>query len=182
MLLGFLVCSFGILTLILSHNHSLTDRILSHIPVPGPKTSLAADPGLVKQMRMETVKAHLTYLSDREPTMVVTASVTNDALLPVANLVSEATGFVDGKAVASRSGRCGRVVSTRLLGRMRSEELNVLQNIGPPAHVSTPPGEELTCQVMLTGSRAEEFDRVEFRIVSVEPLRNHHHPRFASWE
>jgi hypothetical protein len=181
-LMGFLLCAFGIVSLMLTHNHTWTDKLLSCIPAPGSRTSLAADRGLINQMHTKRASARVARLSDRQPTLVVEAQVSNDSLIPVTKIVIQATAYADGNPLSTRSSHCGRVVSERLFSRMRGEELNVLLDIETPASEATMPGDEITCQVTLSGRAATEAEEIGVRIASVEPLPGHRFPRFASSE
>jgi hypothetical protein len=176
-LLTSLITTFAIVALFMAHNHAWTERLLARLPVPGPAPSLAADPGLVSQMRIVTSQAWYTKLADQTPALVAEAVVVNDSLVPVSNVIVEATIYKGEDHVGAARVSCGKPVSNRLLGRLRREELRALSELDPPATRPLATGESLRCQVAFAGIKtgAEE---VSFRIASVEPLPGHPAPLF----
>jgi len=174
-LLVSLVMTFSVVTVFMVRNHAWTDEFLSRLPVPGPATSLAADPSLTGQMRIATSRAWFTKLADQTPALVAETVVVNDSLVPVRNVVVEATVYDGEEHVGAARVSCGKPVSNRLLGRLRREELRALRDLAPSATRPLATGEKLRCQVAFTGlkSGAEE---VTFRISSAEPLPGHPDP------
>ncbi|MFQ5351726.1 MAG: hypothetical protein ACE5D3_01480, partial [Candidatus Binatia bacterium] len=176
-LLASLVTTFGITTLVLVYMHPWTDALLSHIPMFGPATSLAADPSLLAQMRTSGGSAYATTINDRKHALVLAASVTNDSLVPVTNIVLGAEAWIGGRSIASATELCGKVVPARLIRRLSTEDLKVLAELPPPPSFSLLPGQSADCQVTFRRAQ-EEIEEVSFRIVSVEPLPGHLPPRF----
>ena len=176
-LLASLNALFGILALFMARNHAWTDEIMAELPLPGPATSLAADPGLVGQIRIGRRAAWYTTLVDRTPALIAEAEVVNDAIVPVRNVVIEAHAYDDGRPVRTVSGKCGRPVSNRLIGRLPRDELRALLDLEPPESTPLGPGESMDCQVAFAGLEAGA-DEVVFKVSSAEPLPGHSRPRF----
>jgi hypothetical protein len=174
-LLQALLAAFAIFALFLGHEHAWADRILAHVPMPGPATSLAADPSLAAQMRLIGRTAWYTRLADRTPVLVAEADVANDSLMPVNKIIVAAEAKVGGETKAKAIARCGKAVSNKLLGRMPREELATLLDLDPPAAPPLLPGETRRCQVAFAGM-APGAEEVVVRIVSVEPLPGHPRP------
>jgi hypothetical protein len=172
-----LITTFAIVALFMARNHSWSDAMLSRLPAPGPATSLAADPALADQMRIVTSQAWYTRLADQTPALVAETVVINEALVPVGNVVVEASVYAGDDNLGTARVSCGKPVSPRLLGRLRREELRALGDLSPAEVRPLATGESLRCQVAFAGIRpgAEE---VTFRIASVEPLPGHRAPLF----
>lgn len=177
MLLLSMISAFGILSLFMARNHAWTDKVLAELPLPGPATSLAADPGLAGQIRIGESRAWYTALVDRTSALVAEAEVVNDAIVPVTNIVVEAHAYVSGLPVRTISGMCGRPVSNRLLQRLPREELGALLDLEPPFSTPLDPGESMDCQVAFAGLEPGA-DEVVFRVASAEPLPGHSKPQF----
>lgn len=176
-LLVSLITTFAIVALFMTSNHAWTDAVLTRLPAPGPATSLAADPELAGQMRIVTSQAWYTRLADQTPALVAETVVVNDALVPVNNVVVEASVYAGQNHLGTARVSCGKPVSQRLLGRLKRDELQALSDLSPPETRPLAAGESLRCQVAFAGIQpgAEE---VTFRIASVEPLPGHQAPLF----
>lgn len=176
-LLVSLITTFAILALFMARDHPWTDALLARLPAPGAATSLAADPTLASQMRIVTSQAWYTKLADQTPALVAETVVINDALVPVNNVIVEASVYAGEKHLGTARVSCGKPVSPRMLGRLKRDELRALDDLRPPETRPLATGESLRCQVAFAGieSGAEE---VTFRIASVEPLPGHREPLF----
>jgi hypothetical protein len=182
-LLTSLVGVFGLLALVMGYNHHWTDSVFARMPWPwpGPATSLAADPGLAEQLRLDEARARFTTLADETLALVVEATVTNDSFIPVRNVVFQAVAFQDEQAVRGATASCGVAVSDRLLRRMPRSELAVLGRIEPDPPEVLEPGQSQVCQVAVPGV-PPEAQEVAVRIASAEPAPNHPSPTFRPWE
>ena len=176
-LLASFVTTFAIVALFMVRTHSWAETVLTYVPVPGAATSLAADPGLISQMRIVTTQAWHTQLSDQTPALVAETVIINDALIPVNNVIVEASVYDGEDMLGTARVSCGKPVSNRLLGRLRREELRALGNLRPPTTRPLATGEKLRCQVAFAGIDANAKE-VTFRIASVEPLPDHPLPLF----
>jgi len=172
-----LTAGFVIIALFMAGNHAWTDAITAALPVPGPATSLAADPGLSSQIRITRSRAWYTTLADQTPTLIAQATVVNDALLPVSNILVEGQAYRDGKAVRSALGVCGRPISNRLIRRLPRDELRALQRLQPPTPTAMVSGSSMECQLAFAGIKPGATE-VSLRIASVEPLPGHRSPLF----
>ncbi len=176
-LLASLVTTLAIVALFMARNHAWAERVLARLPAPGPATSLAADPGLAQQIRIVASDAWFTKLDDQTSALVAESVVVNDSLVPVRNVVIEASVLQGGTPVATARVSCGKPVSDRLLRRLSREELHALAELEPPATRPLATGERLRCQVAFAGI-APGDQEVTFRIASVEPLPGHPDPLF----
>ncbi len=174
-LLGSLVCGFGLVTLLLTHNHSWTDALLRRLPSPGGRSSLAAGAGLIAQMRTKNAAARLAHLSDKSTALIVRSDVVNESMIPVSNIVVEAVVLTDNHRIVSARSQCGKVVSETLLNRLPRDELDTLLEVPVPSDTTLAPGATLQCQIALPGI-GEAADEVEFRVASVEPFPGHPRP------
>jgi hypothetical protein len=172
-----MMSAFAILALFMARNHSWTDKVMAEFPLPGPATSLAADPGLAGQIRIGKSRAWYTTLVDRTSALIAEAEVVNDAILPVTNIVVEAHAYQDGSPVRTISGMCGLPVSNRLLQRLPREELGALLDLEPPFSTPLGPGQSMDCQVAFAGLEPGA-DEVVFRVASAEPVPGHSKPLF----
>jgi len=180
-LLGSLVFSFGLLALILAYNHSWTDTLMRSLPIPGPRTSFAADPGLIGQMRAAKPDVRSVALADQSRAVVIETDVVNESPLPVSRVVLEATAFTGGKPVAKIASDCGKVVSDKLLSRLPPDELGVLVAIPSPNSERLEPGRAIHCQIAFPPP-VPAADDFRVRVASVEPLPGHPPPRLSPWE
>jgi len=169
-LLCALLLSFALIAAFMVQNHGWTDSLMAVLPFPGPRASLAADPQLAPQLRLENVRAWDATLADQTSALIAEAWVTNDALVPVHRVLVTAEARVDGHTVATQSGTCGKAVSSRLLRRIGRDELMALREIDPPAPVR--PGQKIPCQLAFTGI-VPGVKEVVVRIASVEPYPGH---------
>jgi len=174
-ILGALLASFSLIALFMVHDHTWTDEITAHLPLPGPAMTLAADPSLALQMRMINARAWNTILADQTPTLMAEADIANDALLPVERIVVRAEARIEGRTKAVASAVCGKPISNRLLGRIGRDELETLMSLDAP--LSVEPGHRLACQIAFPGL-VPGVEEVQLRIASVEPSPGHHPPVF----
>lgn len=174
-LMSSVVVVFGLLSLFLTHYHEWSDRLGLVLPWPGVATSFAADPALAAQVRVSELIVTRTKLADETQALVAEARVTNDSLIPIRNVVVEATLVKDGKEGRKASSLCGKSVSQRILGRMPRSELTALMRMQPAGTVELDTGSSTTCQVALigTGMEMEDGDEIELRVASVEPTPGH---------
>lgn len=174
-LLASLVTGFAILALFMTHHHTWTDSIMAKLPLPGPAASFAADPSLSQQLRFRDQRAWNTMLADQTPTLVAEATLVNDALIPVRNVVVFAEAMAGGRAVATMIVPCGKAISNRLLGRIGRDELRTVRDLAPNRAVA--PGQSLPCQVAFAGVEPGT-EEVRLTIASAEPLPGHLPPSF----
>jgi hypothetical protein len=180
-LLGALNVAFGILSVFMMRNHAWTDRFMASLPIPGTGTSMAADPSLMRQMKIGATRAWYVTLADQSSTLVAETEVANDSPLPVTKIVVEAHAYDDGVPVRTVSTMCGLSVSQRLIGRLTREDLAALLDLAPPAPLPVAPGETIRCQLAFPGLK-EGAEEVAFRIASAEPFPGHPPPRLLPAE
>jgi len=176
LLLG-LDVTFALLTLFMVQRHAWTDGFLAGVPMPGTRTSMAADPGLMRQLRVADTELWFTDLADQSSTLVADVDVENNSSLPVTKIVLEAQAFGSGAWVRTVSALCGLAVSPRLLGRLDREELVSLLDLAPPDTRAIQPGTSVRCQLAFPALQAG-VDEVMFKIASAEPSPGHPAPRF----
>ena len=176
LLLG-LDVAIALLAVFLVQRHDWTDRFLATVPMPGTRTSMAADPALMRQLRVADTELWLSELADQSSTLVADVDVENNSSLPVTNIVLEAQAFDSGAWVRTVSSLCGLAVSPRLLGRLHRQELVSLLDLVPPDPLEVPPGDSVRCQIAFPGL-ATGADEVMFKIASAEPSPGHPVPRF----
>ena len=176
LLLG-LDAAFALLAVFLVQQHEWTDRFLANFPMPGTRTSMAADPALMRQLRVGETSLWFTGLADQSSTLVADVDVENNSSLPVTKIVLEAQAFDSGAWVRTVSTLCGLAVSPRLLGRLQRQELVSLLDLAPPDPLDVPPGASVRCQIAFPGLAAG-VDEVVFKIASAEPSPGHPVPRF----
>jgi hypothetical protein len=183
-LMSSVVAIFGLFSLFLTHYHEWNDRLALGVPWPGVATSFAADPGLATQVRVSEVTVKMTKLADQTQALIAQVRLTNDALIPIRNVVVEAILIQDGEDGRKASALCGKNISSRILGRMPRSELTALMRMRPRESVELETGASTTCQVALIGTEEEleEIDEVELRVASVEPRPGHRLSRFRSPE
>ncbi len=181
-LLATLLLAFVLLSLFMVRHHAWTEKVTSRLPWPGLRTSLAADSALPAQLRIDSSRAWYTDLADRTPVLVVRADVMNEALIEVDRIVLEGRAVTsDGTTVAVRSGSCGKIVSERLLRRLRKSELRALEELTPGRSAVASPGTVVHCQITFAGIEPGASE-VLLRIVSAEPLPGHSPPLFPPSE
>jgi len=181
LLLALLVTASLTAVFMVTH-HTWTERVMSALPVPGPMASLAADPSLIAQMRLERPHAWIAHSADRIPVLVVEAEVANAALIEVVNVTLEALALgPDGRLLARRRALCGKPLSRRLLGRLRVEEIAAATSARPARPLALEPGHRTRCQVAFAGLEPG-VSEVSLRIASVEPLPGHSRPLFLPGE
>jgi hypothetical protein len=173
-----LVGLFALFALYLDHDHAFADRLAASLPSPGSASSLAADPTLAAQLRVDRMSARIATLDDRSRALVADVRVTNDALIAVRHIFLEARALVGGRE-RSVVARCGHAVSNRLIGRMQRGELAALMELTPSDPGRLEPGESTQCQVAMVGLK-DEVDEVTLRIASAEPVPGHPAPRFLA--
>ncbi len=166
---------FVLIALFMTRNHTWTDRVMAALPLPGARTTLAADPSLVGQVRIVAPRAWTIELADRTPAVVAEARVVNDARVSIRRIVLEGALRADGRSAAVRSALCGKTLSPRLLRRLRADELGAFDRIDVPSRLE--PGRAAPCQIVFTGV-ASRVENVVLRIASVEPDPNHSPPAF----
>lgn len=176
LLLG-LDVAFALLTLFMAQRHAWTDGFLAAVPMPGTRTSMAADPGLMRQLRVADTELWFSDLADQSSTLVADVSVENNSSLPVTKIVLEAQAFGSGAWVRTVSALCGLAVSPRLLGRLDREELVSLLDLAPPDTRAVQPGTSVRCQLAFPTLQSG-VDEVMFKIASAEPSPGHPVPRF----
>lgn len=179
-LLASSVCGFGMLALLLSHDHTRTDRLLAMLPSPFAQSSLAADPELSAQVETRNPRARLTRLADQSTALVVEAEALNTSSLPLARVVMEATLVSEAGPSLKARAECGKVVSETLLNRLSPEAVATLMEI-PVATNALAPGHSVSCQMALPGVDSAAHE-VEVRIASAEPLPGHSRLRLRPWE
>ena len=167
----------ALFALFLAQRHDWSDRFLSRVPMPGTRTSMAADPGLMQQLRVTEVELWFSDLVDQSSTLVADVDVENPSSLPITNIVLEAQAFDSGAWVRTVSALCGLAVSPRLLGRLRREELVSLLDLSPPDPLDVPPGATVRCQIAFPGV-SSGVDEVMFKVASAEPSPGHPAPLF----
>ena len=113
---------------------------MASLPIPGTGTSMAADPSLMRQMKIGATRAWYATLADQSSTLVAETEVANDSPLPVTKIVVEAHAYDDGAPVRTVSTMCGMSVSQRLIGRLTREDLAALLDLAPPAPLPVAPG------------------------------------------
>jgi hypothetical protein len=180
-LLAALNLAFAVLTVFMARNHAWTDAFMALVPLPGTGTSLAADPSLARQVKLESTTAAYRTLADQSSALVAEAEVVNRSLLPVTKIVLEAHAYGDGLPMATVSAMCGLSVSERFISRLAREELRALLELAPPSPHPIEPGERVRCQIAFPGLK-RDADEVVFRIASVEPFPGHPPPRLLSAE
>ena len=176
-----LVVSFGFLSVFLVYNHEWTDAQMARLPWPGASTSLAAERGLAEQMRVTNPFARMTNLRDNTPTLVAEATVVNDSMIPVSNMVLEAQAFAGDTLLRTASARCGTGVSGQLFAHMKAQDLDALKALRPSLPSIVASGAATQCQVAMAGLRGGA-DSVELRVTSVEPLAGHRSSLFRLQE
>jgi hypothetical protein len=180
-LLGALNVTFGILSVFMIRNHTWTDSFMASVPVPGTGTSMAADPSLMRQVKIGATRAWYATLADQSSTLVAETEVANESPLPVTKIVVEAHAYDDGVPVRTVSTMCGLSVSQRLIGRLAREDLAALLDLTPPSPLPVAPGETIRCQLAFPGVK-DGADEVAFRIASAEPFPGHPPPRLLPAE
>jgi len=180
-LLGALNVAFGLLSVFMTRNHAWTDAFMARLPLPGTGTSMAADPSLMRQMKIGATRAGYATLADQSSTLVAETEVTNDSPLPVTKIVVEAHAYDDGIPVRTLSTMCGLSVSQRLIGRLTREDLSALLDLAPPSPLPVAPGDTIRCQLAFPGLKAGA-EEIAFRIASVEPFPGHPPPRLLPAE
>lgn len=176
LLLG-LDLAFALLALFMVQRHDWTDRFLAGVPMPGTRTSMAVDPGLMRQLRVADTELWFTGLADQSTTLVADVDVENNSSLPVTKIVLEAQAFDSGAWVRTVSTLCGLAVSPRLLGRLEREELVSLLDLAPATTRAVQPGTSVRCQLAFPVLEPG-VDEVMFKIASAEPSPGHPVPRF----
>ncbi|MFT4571756.1 MAG: hypothetical protein ACI8TX_003112 [Hyphomicrobiaceae bacterium] len=171
-----MVGMFVLFALYLDHDHVFADRLAAALPSPGVGNSLAADPTLAAQVRVDDLTARITMLEDQTTAMIAEARVTNDALIDIQHVVMEASVVTEGRE-RSVLARCGHAVSDRLLKRMPRSEVTALMRITPSDPAVLGSGESTRCQVAIANVR-EGIDKVTVRIASAEPIPGHPDPLF----
>jgi hypothetical protein len=169
--------AIALFALFLAQRHDWSDRFLAGVPMPGTRTSMAADPGLMQQLRVTEVDLWFSDLVDQSPTLIADVDVENPSSLPITNIVLEAQAFESGAWVRTVSALCGIAVSPRLLGRLRREELVSLLDLSPPYPDEVPPGATVRCQIAFPGL-SSGVDEVMFKVASAEAFPGHSAPRF----
>jgi hypothetical protein len=164
--------AFALLAVFLVGNHRWTDALLSRLPAFGRDATLAGDGIVAEQLRITDVRTEHLTLSDRSVALLFEATISNDASIPVRNVILEIEGFRDGKHVAGAQGTCGKNVSVRLLKRLSSDEVVALMELTTPEHETLASGAKVGCQVALTQLRTE-VEEVSYRIASAEPTDDH---------
>lgn len=180
-LLAALNAAFAILAAFMVRNHAWTDAVMARIPLPGTGTSMAADPSLALQTKLESTQVWYQTLADQSSALVAQAEVVNRSLLPVTKIVVEAHAYGGGLPLATVSTLCGLSVSERFMGRLGRAELKTLLELEPPSPRPVEPGARVLCQIAFPGLK-REAEEVVFRIASVEPYPGHPPPRLLSAE
>jgi hypothetical protein len=173
--------AFVVIAAFMARNHAWTDAFMALVPLPGTGTSLASDPSLTGQMRIETASVGYRTLADQSETLVAEADVSNRSLLPVTKVVLEAHAYGSGLPVGTVSAMCGLSVSERFIGRLARDELRALLELQPPSPRPIEPGERVRCQIAFPGLKLPA-DEVVFRIASVEPFPGHPPPHLLPAE
>lgn len=164
--------AFALLSLFLAGNHHWTDALLARLPSFSGDATLAGDGIVAEQLRITDVRTEHLTLADRSVALLFEATVSNDAAIPVRNVILEIEGFRDGKHVAGAQGTCGKNVSVRLLKRLSRDEAVALMELATPEHETLGSGQKVGCQVALTQLRTE-VEEVSYRIASAEPTDDH---------
>lgn len=172
-LLTALCSAYGLITLALSFNHALADSVLAAIPAPGPARSLASDPALLRQLRVDDAKAYFIVSSDHRRALVLETSVTNHGSVPLESVVIEARASLGNRTQAVSTTPCGRNVSPRLLRRLTTDQLLVLRDLDPGTGFLLRPQEKTRCQATFPALR-RSVENVSYRVVSARPLPHHH--------